>query len=150
MKESAPSERGSERTSRRGKRRQRAKDRQREREREKHREGETDRQTDKGKGRDGNAKTERKDIERETGGCRGCFERQCVIEGAGARESARADTTVRISSEPACPEGVLEGCGPPKGDHKGGPQPSRTPSPACPEGVLEGCGPRASRNTLAL
>jgi len=66
--------------------------RERERERERNRERERERASDSEKERDRDGKTEREEIERETGGCKGCLERQCVIVGAGARENTRVDT----------------------------------------------------------
>ena len=84
MKESVLSERGM-RVHTTWKQIQRTKEGERERERETERERnrERQRQSDSQKERDRDRKTERQDIKRETGRCKGCLQRWCIIAGAG-------------------------------------------------------------------
>ena len=63
--------------------RERKRKREREREVERERKSERERASDSEKERDRDGKTEGEEIDRETGGCKGCFERSCVIAGAG-------------------------------------------------------------------
>ena len=109
--ESRPSERGT-RENKRGKQRQRAKDRERERERERDQTVSREREREHVAVRRRGTEMETQRGRRETGGCKGCLERWCRIAGVGACGNTRADTKVRVGSEPACPEAVLEGFGP--------------------------------------
>jgi len=93
-----PHERETDTEGRRQRERKREREKHRDRQRERERERERERASDNEKEKDRDGKTEREEIERDTGVSKGCLERECIIRGAGTCEQTRADAQVILAA----------------------------------------------------